>query len=177
MSWILTNSGKKLDYLNPQPNQIDINDIAIGLSRECRFAGQSGPFYSVAQHCVLASQIVTRDYQPEMAMEALLHDAAEAYCKDIPAPLKRLLPEYREIENRVITAIRRKYGLPEKESEAVKRADMILRLTEKRDLMPKDDSDWGIPNTLRPLAKPIRAVSSVVACNMFLRRFIQLTEK
>ncbi len=80
MSYIATSTGKHIDFVNITPDQICIEDIARGLSNECRFAGQLESFYSVAQHSVYVSQIVP----PEYALEALLHDAAEAYIKDIP---------------------------------------------------------------------------------------------
>ncbi|MCD3082574.1 deoxyribonucleoside 5-monophosphate phosphatase [Salmonella enterica subsp. enterica serovar Enteritidis] len=96
MSFIQTLSGKQFDYLSATIDDIDIEDIAVALSNICRFSGHLPEFYSVAQHSVLCSQLVS----PEFAFEALMHDAAEAYCQDIPAPLKALLPDYREIEKR-----------------------------------------------------------------------------
>lgn len=173
MTWILTASGKHFNYLDPQPDQINILDIAQGLSRESRYNGQSTAFYSVAQHCVIASQIIVK-YAPECALEALLHDASEAYCKDIPTPLKRLLPNYCEIEQRVHKAIRAKFGLPDEESNPVKRADLTMLKTEKRDFMPKDDDDRGIPFWIRPLPRPIVAVHAGIAHNQFMRRYLEL---
>ncbi len=82
MSYIQTLSGKKFDYLNSTTDDVEIEDIATALSHICRFNGHLPEFYSVAQHSVLCSQIVP----PEFAFEALMHDAAEAYCQDIPAP-------------------------------------------------------------------------------------------
>jgi len=87
VSYIQTLSGKKFSYQFATADDIDIEDIANALSNICRFAGHLPEFYSVAQHSVLVSQIVP----PEFAFEALMHDAAEAYCQDIPAPLKALL--------------------------------------------------------------------------------------
>ena len=48
---MITSTGKNFDPFNPNPDDIDIEDIARGLSRVCRFAGQLKPskeFYSVA---------------------------------------------------------------------------------------------------------------------------------
>ena len=70
-AWILTFSGRHIDFLHPVPDEIRIGDIARGLSRACRFAGQTRTFYSVAQHSVLASRIVPEAF----ALEALLHEA------------------------------------------------------------------------------------------------------
>ena len=107
MSYIATSTGKHIDFVNITPDQICIEDIARGLSNECRFAGQLESFYSVAQHSVYVSQIVP----PEYALEALLHDAAEAYIKDIPSPLKAMLPDYKAMEKHIEAAIREKFGL------------------------------------------------------------------
>lgn len=71
MSWINTNRGKHFNLINPRPEQICIEDIVCGLSNICRITGQLNEFYSVAQHSMLASQIVP----PEFAFEALMHDA------------------------------------------------------------------------------------------------------
>lgn len=94
MPFIKTHTGQHIDYRNVTTNQIVIEDTAIALSNIYRFAGHVPDFYSVPQHAVLCSQIVPAEF----ALEALMHDAAEAYCQDIPAPLKRLLPDYQRIE-------------------------------------------------------------------------------
>ncbi|EIC2063184.1 5'-deoxynucleotidase, partial [Escherichia coli] len=91
MSFIKTFSGKHFYYDRINKDDIVINDIAVSLSNICRFAGHLSHFYSVAQHAVLCSQLVPQEF----AFEALMHDATEAYCQDIPAPLKRLLPDYK----------------------------------------------------------------------------------
>jgi len=170
MSWILTRSGKHFDFADPQPDQIDIVDIAWALSNECRFAGQCIGFYSVAQHSLRASHIV----QPESALEALLHDASEAYCKDIPMPLKALLPDYKAIERRVDIAIRAKFGLPTNCSAAVKHADLILLATERRDLMPWDDTPWPILRGIEPLDDPTRHQRQGTVYGLFIDRFEEL---
>ncbi|MBS1170158.1 MAG: putative phage hydrolase, partial [Burkholderiaceae bacterium] len=110
------------------------------------------------------------------ALEALLHDASEAYLKDIPKPLKELLPDYRAIEARLQAVIRRKFGLPEQESDAVKRVDLKLLATERRDLMPEHDADWEILRGIQKLPQPIRAVHAGIAQAQFVRRYLQLTQ-
>lgn len=170
MSWILTRSGKHFDFADPQPDQIAIGDIAWGLSHECRFAGQCIGFYSVAQHSLRASLIVP----PEFALEALLHDASEAYCKDIPMPLKTMLPDYKAIEQRVDAAIRARFGLPAECSAAVKHADLILLATERRDLMPWDATPWPILDGIEPLDDPTTHQRERTVYGLFLDRFEEL---
>lgn len=147
MSFIKTFSGKHFYYDKINKDDIVINDIAVSLSNICRFAGHLSHFYSVAQHAVLCSQLVPQEF----AFEALMHDATEAYCQDIPAPLKRLLPDYKLMEEKIDAVIREKYGLPPVMSTPVKYADLIMLATERRDLGLDDGSFWpvleGIPAT------------------------------
>ena len=168
--WILTRSGRHVTLMNPDPEEIDIADIARGLSLECRFSGQCLDFYSVAQHSVLVSRIVTKEY----ALEALLHDASEAFIKDMPSPLKKLLPEYRRIERTLERVIRRKFGLSEKMSDPVHLADRILLATEKRDLMAHDPWAWPCLSEIEPLPEKIVPWSPEIAMKLFLYRFSEL---
>lgn len=166
MSWILTASGKHFDYLAPSADTIHHDDIASGLACESRFAGQCSAgvgFYSVAQHSVIAAAIVPKHY----ALEALLHDAAEAYCKDIPRPLKQLLPDYRAIEARVEAVIRNHFGLPDQQSAVVGHADLVMLATERRDLMPEDDAPWECLRDVEPLPWLINPVTPSVALLTF----------
>jgi len=168
VNWIITATGRRIDYFRIGPEDIDIHDIAISLSRECRFAGHCKHFYSVAQHSVLVSRIVPE----ELALEGLLHDASEAYLKDLPSPLKALLPEYREIESRFDMAIRKRFGLPEKPSPEIKRADLVLLATEKRDLFPGEI--WPCVPGIEPMPKRIWPLSPEMAREQFLNRYKML---
>lgn len=170
MTWQLTYSGLKFDIADPQPDMIVPTDIAHALANECRFAGHTRYFYSVAQHSVIASQIVATQY----ALEALLHDASEAYIKDIPRPLKQLLPDYRAIEQKIERAIRARFGLPEVQSDEVSQADRVLLATERRDLMPDEPSDWPILAGVTPLDKRIKAVNNNHAKALFLERLMEV---
>src|ERR1700757_1336901 len=96
-AWIQTFSGKRFSLLEPQPDQICIEDIAHALSLQARFTGHVKYHYSVAQHCWYASQIVA----PEFALEALMHDASEAYIGDMSRPMKHFTTagvEYMKVE-------------------------------------------------------------------------------
>ena len=174
MSFIQTLSGKHFDYLNAQTDDVDIEDIATALSNICRFAGHLPEFYSVAQHSVLCSQIVPQEY----AFEALMHDAAEAYCQDIPAPLKKLLPDYRRIETLVDDLIRSKFGLPMHQSDLVKYADLTMLATERRDLEIDNGTHWpileGIPASDLIQINPLRPGQ---AYGLFMNRFNELSEE
>ena len=86
-AWTQTASGGRFYPMAPRPSEIRIEDIATGLANACRFGSQTPVFFSVAQHSVEVSRMVSEECRPL----ALLHDAAEAYLGDIPRPYKELL--------------------------------------------------------------------------------------
>jgi 5'-deoxynucleotidase YfbR-like HD superfamily hydrolase len=107
-----------------------IEDVAHGLANTCRWAGQCERFYSVAEHSVLVSEIAIG-----FELEALLHDAAEAFMGDIVRPLKQLLPGYKEIETKVQEAILMRFGLRMPLPQEVKEADLRVCEAEKLQVM------------------------------------------
>jgi 5'-deoxynucleotidase YfbR-like HD superfamily hydrolase len=104
---IRTFTGKYVDPFNLQPEDIDIMDIAHALSNQCRFAGHTKRFYSVAQHCVQ----VTWNLEPELKIYGLLHDASEAYLIDLPTPIKQRLPEYDWAERRAMLSVAKAFNI------------------------------------------------------------------
>ncbi|RYI03693.1 HD family hydrolase [Proteus mirabilis] len=170
MSYIATATNKHFYYLDVRIEDMDIQDIATGLANECRFNGQIDNFYSVAQHSVYTSYLVA----PEFALEALLHDASEAYVKDLPSPLKKLLPEYKLIELRVEKMIRKKFGLPENMSDKVHFADLMMLATEKRDLDIDADSNWLMLEGIPASDFAVNPLTPRQAKSLFLRRFNEL---
>ena len=74
-----TCTGRRVHIAAPLPDEIDIEDIAHGLSHVCRFAGHVPLYYSVAQHSLLVSELLDE----RTAMWGLLHDASEAYLHDL----------------------------------------------------------------------------------------------
>src|SRR5271166_5621775 len=70
--YLSTFTGKKFFPFNPAPDQIDIRDIAHGLSLLCRFSGQAPFFYSVAEHSIY----IAHNLPPHLQLEGLLHDAS-----------------------------------------------------------------------------------------------------
>ncbi|ARF50630.1 hypothetical protein [Pantoea stewartii] len=170
MSFIMTFTGKHIDFRNISENSFSIEDIATALSNTCRFAGHLENFYSVAQHSVHCSELVA----PELAFEALMHDAAEAYLGDVTAPLKALLPDYRRIEKQVETAIRQKYKLPQQQTPAVKRADLIMLATERRDFGMDDGTPWVMLDGIAPASFVIEPMPPRQAKALFIKQFFKL---
>jgi hypothetical protein len=133
--FIRTLSGKFLDVLFPQADQIDILDIAHGLSHAARFAGQTQEFYTVAQHCYEAAKRASQKNK----LAALLHDAPEFVMGDLAAPVKRSIDRYKEIENKVMAVIATKYGFDFPFDPEIKRIDKILLEYEYNNLFLEKD--------------------------------------
>ena len=111
-------SGRRLDLLDPSPLDIEIEDIAHGLSRQARWNGQTtGEWaFNVAQHCVLVEQLVVH-LRPRAStawrLGALLHDAPEYVIGDLISPFKNAIGlDYRAFEHRLAAAIHTRFGLP-----------------------------------------------------------------
>lgn len=170
-TYINTQSGRHFNYQRPRSEDICIEDIATALSHECRFAGHTDTFYSVAQHSVLVSMMLPQ----ELALEGLLHDAMEAYYKDIPTPLKSLLPGYKARESECDAIIRGMFNLPPAMSPMVKHCDLIALATERRDLGLDDGEPWPQLDGLAPLEDPIIPLLPVQARALFMARFNELT--
>ena len=165
--WMQTYTGIAFYPGHPRAEDVNLRDIAVALSRESRYAGHTKEFYSVAQHSVLVSYYVPK----HLALWGLLHDASEAYVKDLPYPLKRLLPQYKVIEKNVMRVIAEKFHLSWPEPAEVKAADNLLLVTERRDLMNQKPRPWRAADLPEPLAFRIVPWSSKVAENAFLARF------
>ncbi|MCD7059299.1 HD family hydrolase [Pelagibacterium xiamenense] len=132
-AWQRMLSGRRLDLLDPSPLDVELSDIAHGLARVARWNGQTrGDYaYSVAQHSVLVTEIVgamDTDIDDVTQLYALLHDAPEYVMGDIISPFKAAMGgNYREVEERLLSAIHIRFGLPATPPTAVrkliKRAD------------------------------------------------------
>jgi hypothetical protein len=116
---IRTFTDKVFDLKLLDPASICIEDIAHGLSMQPRFGGQLNGFLSVAQHSCLVAVSVPVEHR----LAALLHDASEAYLGDMPSPFKKILPDFKEHENRVMEVIAEKFGFDFPLHKKVKEAD------------------------------------------------------
>ena len=125
-------SGRRLDLLDPRPEDIAIEDIAHGLARVARWNGQTiGPhIFSVAQHSLLVETIFTAAAPGSSAaatLAALLHDGAEYVVGDLISPFKAALgSDYKAVEGRVLGAIHTRFALKDaaaSEQRRIKAAD------------------------------------------------------
>ena len=117
-AWQRMLSGRRLDLLDPSPLDVEIEDIAHGLSRVARWNGQtSGEWsFNVAQHSLLVEDLVGR-FKPgtprPVRLAALLHDAPEYVIGDLITPFKAAVGfDYKDLEERLLRAIRNASGSP-----------------------------------------------------------------
>jgi hypothetical protein len=184
--------GAFFDFLNPDPALIKVEHVARSLARIPRYVGHTDFTVSVAQHSVLCSYEVEPGYE----LEALCHDAHEAYINDIPGPLKHavkaLLVEWgyasdpvAVLEERARRATATALGLADDArvsvSAAVKEVDVRMLQTERlRAFRPSErcDDHWPSLDTCPPyhtcLVTPWTEPTSRA---IFLSRYYMLTGK
>ena len=129
-----TYTGKLINVFQPDPELICIEDIAHALSQQCRFSGHTARFYSVAEHSVYCAAMVSGKHK----LAALLHDASEAYLVDLPSPIKMAMPEYVDIEDRLMKVIAEKFGFQYPLHMEVKKADKAWLNHEWKGLMARE---------------------------------------
>lgn len=168
-SWIQTYTGKQFWPLDPDANDITIEDIAHALSLKCRFTGHCVTFYSIAEHSIRGSYMVPLDD----ALWFLLHDAPEAYLFDAARPIKVSRPWIAEDEQRIMRCICEKFAL-ESEPNSVREVDCRMLLTEARDIMTTPPVPWDTGG-YTPFSEKIIPWSWEVAESRFIVRFRELT--
>jgi len=143
--FIVTFTKRKFSPFSAQEREIEIIDIAHALSLLCRANGHIRYFYSVAQHCLnCLNEAKARGLSLRIQMACLLHDASEAYLSDITRPVKRSLPQYRDIEEVLQQLIYRRFHLDqltEEETDAVSKIDDSLLYYELLELMNEEIFD------------------------------------
>jgi hypothetical protein len=137
LDFIETFGGKRVYFMDPRPDDFDINDIAHALSNNCRWTGHCSFFLSVAEHSVAVSLLCNDP------LAGLLHDASEAYLTDVAKPIKPFLENYMDIEDRIMKAIAEKFGFSYPLSKSVKWADNQQLSTEAHYLVPSKGDHWS----------------------------------
>lgn len=177
-SWMQTFTGKQFWPFDPKVGDICIEDIAHSLSQQCRYAGHTKQFYSVAEHCYHISKAVPRRW----ALWGLLHDASEAYLIDVPRPVKVHLTNYKAIEAKLMLAIRQRFqleapineGLGDEMPMDVKIADNKILMDERAQALSAPPADWQDEGPL--LGVEIKFWYPQYAESRFLARFEELSK-
>ena len=183
-------SGRRLDLINPSAMDIEIEDIAHGLSRVARWNGQTigDHAFSVAQHSILVEEIsctLQPSAEHQWFLAALLHDASEYVVGDMISPFKNALGiDYRSFEDKLMQAVHIRFGLPAVISpqlkKFIKRSDKVSAYLEATQIAGFSEAEsrkiFGPPPlTVKEWA--IKPLSPNEAKKQFLDRFYALAEQ
>ncbi len=170
-AWQKMLSGRRLDLLDPTPVDIEIEDIAHGLSFVARWNGQTlGDFaYSVAEHSLLVERLFVRlapRASARWSLAALLHDAPEYVIGDMISPVKNAVgPGYDDLDKRLSAAIHIRFGLPATIPAAtkklIKKADKISAWMEATEI-----AGFTVAEADRFFGKPDPKVIGDLAINL-----------
>lgn len=160
-----------VDVNHLRPEQIDIYGAAHVLSQICRYGGNLETSYSVAQHSVLVSQLLEKIYPPA-AMWGLLHDIGESLgLGDLPTPIKKLLPDYIELEKRVLRVVADRFKLPWPWPKSVDLANQSVLYREQACLQNVPEFYFPASQLVAPRITPVSALEAEI---MFLRQYLHL---
>jgi len=187
-AWQRMLAGRRLDLLDPAAIDIEIDDIALGLSRVARWNGQTtGEHgFSVAQHSLIVADIcahIEPKLETKWRLAALLHDAPEYVIGDMISPFKTALGlDYRRFEQHLEQAIHIRFGLPAMVPASIKalikRADHACAYFEATQLVGFSDPEarnfFGTPP--EGYALTLSPLSSLEASRAFIDRFDALSK-
>ena len=189
--WVQMYGGGQFFPLDPRASEINIKDIAHALGKMCRFNCQCLQFYSVADHSVRCLRYLYEHKEMCLGLYyrdivdthkwLLMHDVAESLgLGDLPRPIKRMLPEFVKMEEKILSVVAQKFNLPypvpEQIEKIVKKIDNIFLMTEKRDIMAGCEHKWGMEDSVIPDNKTIIPYTSQEATRSFLEEYYNLFE-
>lgn len=147
MPWMETSSGMQWNPISMVEN-FTLSDLVLGVSRICRYAGQVAPsveFYSVAEHLVLMDEWAWK-HMPELNAKErrtiICHDLQEGLMGDMPRPMKKLIPQFGEIEDLVSRHLAERYDLIFPLPGFVKDLDNRIIKDERQWIMDPSDHVW-----------------------------------
>ncbi len=165
MAKVLFAGDKLFDLEYPDPAMINMDAIALSLSRIVRFSGQTKFAISVAQHCIWCMKSAMVPYCLHTQLYALLHDAPEAFTGDITSPVQRMLwisCPLRWIQEDILKAIYQHLGVALPSPAIMNRVDEIDRDQCEKEMLCdpllvwSDDSEVKYKSYVADLVKRIR---------------------
>lgn len=183
---IHTAGGALVRPFSMTPEQIDIETIARHLACQPRWLGATRHpvhrkriFYSVAEHCVHASVIIDEVLgRPDLALDALLHDAAEAYTGDLVRPLKyseALGGAFKDFEASIERAMAERFGIAYPFHPVVKQADDMMCAHEWNTIVArKSDAEYPFSFPAPDIELSFWMLNPYDAYDTFMRRFKML---
>lgn len=128
---ILTHSGLRIPASQFKAKHIRLTDIIYGLAHVNRFSGQAGSLNVLGHSLRVHRYVQLNGGTIEQQLQALLHDAPEAYYNDIPSHIKHSCPAYIKAEAKLWRNICRKFRISSRLSPLIKEADDAVLKDEK----------------------------------------------
>ena len=154
--FVTTYTGRKVSFPIPSPAEIEIEDIARGLSAQARYNGHTAykgehVVLTTAQHSVMVYDLYKRRYGDEGSLWALLHDGHEAFLGDMVGPMKPYFPQIKEWEHDFDSAIIERFDVPYNKliAQKVKTCDNIMLFAEASTLSPGFGLWTGVPENFQ----------------------------
>ncbi|RFB80436.1 hypothetical protein [Methylovirgula sp. 4M-Z18] len=184
MTWKQSFSGNAIELHQPRVEQVHFSELVEEMAGVYRWAGSAMPHISVAFHTIIAVECAPRAAQecgvpdsdlPLLIAQILLHDAHETRLGEIPSPalwaldaIAGELHDLPDMASRLIGEFKRRHdiviyqaaGVPlpiGALARAVKRADAIALMTERRDYLGKSKKPWGAElEAIQPLKRKLK---------------------
>lgn len=122
--YILTYMGKRLYMQALDPENILLDDIIQALPQVKRYHGHTKHEYDVARHCLNVYNYLTwAGATLEERKWGFIHDWAEYATGDVASPYKPFVPALVDLENRILSALLDRNGLPQQMPEIVHLVD------------------------------------------------------
>ncbi|MEP2533538.1 hypothetical protein [Shimia sp.] len=142
---VIWSGSRYIDVQAPKPEDMLLEEIAVGLARENRYGGNATSVpWSVLQHSLLCHEYARDDGidQGQVLLTLLLHDAPEYILRDILSPVKRHLPDYKRLESIWWKAVATRFNLPLRLPYVIKRYDVLAASSEKAALISAAAGPW-----------------------------------
>lgn len=152
--WIQTYTGAQFWPLDPRPGEMHLADVAAGLARDCRFGGHCLKFLSVAEHSVMMARYAAfSGCSIRVCRAALFHEVSEGLgLRDMVAPVKKYLPEYKAIEARIMAVAADRFDFDYPLPKEIKTLDARMLLTEQAANMAPAPAPWHTPDNIGAVA-------------------------
>lgn len=194
MNWIPTYTGKAFYPLEPQVEDVCIEDIAHHLALKARWTGATRDHCNVAHHSVLVAQDVERTLlavkgvvepkKAECVIAALLHDASEAYLPDMARNLKDSVyfltrfgvERFRVVEDRLLGVIFDALGLARFGhcKHYIKESDVRAMISERVEQVSVTPLPWIVQGEPLPGVDRYTPLGQKESEHLFLQTFRRL---
>jgi hypothetical protein len=148
---IVSTASGEIDFNNPDPSQLKLEEISRALAKLNRYTGQSSQPISVAAHSILCATLaIDSGVRGRRTLKTILmHDAAESVLGDVNRPLKRAMGgAYDKFEENLERAMAEAFDLEFPFPPCVKVYDNLALACEVDWVTPQWRDRWaGLPDT------------------------------